>query len=59
MVRTMTQGATGWSREFEEPLTLPEGRQLITLRDADDYITKLPKAKHIAPEWQRRWKHRS
>jgi len=42
----------GWSREFEEPIPLPKGRQLITLRDAGDYITKLPEAEHTAPEWQ-------
>lgn len=47
-----TQRAAGWSREFEEPITLPKGRQLMTLRDAGDYITKLPKAEHATPEWQ-------
>jgi hypothetical protein len=31
---------------------LPRGRQLVTLEDAGDYITKLPKAVHEAPEWQ-------
>jgi hypothetical protein len=48
-----------WSRKFEEPIPLPprgkgarQGRQLITLKDAGTYITKLPKAEHIAPEWQ-------
>jgi hypothetical protein len=34
-----------WSRKFD-------GRQLITLKDAGTYITKLPKAEHIATEWQ-------
>jgi hypothetical protein len=32
-----------WSREFEDPIPLPDGRKLITLRDAADYITSLPK----------------
>ena len=32
--------------------SLPKGRQLITLKDAETYITKLPKAAHMAPEWQ-------
>jgi hypothetical protein len=41
-----------WSRKFEEPIPLPKGRQLVTLRDAGSYITKLPKAEHVAPEWQ-------
>jgi hypothetical protein len=31
---------------------LPRGRRLVTLQDAGNYITKLPKAEHAAPEWQ-------
>jgi hypothetical protein len=31
---------------------LPRGRQLVTLEDAGNYITKLPKAEHEALEWQ-------
>jgi hypothetical protein len=31
---------------------LPPGRQLVTLEDAGNYITKLPNAEHEAPEWQ-------
>jgi hypothetical protein len=27
-------------------------RQLVTLKDAGNYITKLPKAEHTAAEWQ-------
>jgi hypothetical protein len=42
----------GWSRPFDDPIPLPEGRQLVTLKDAGTYITKLPKAEHAAPEWQ-------
>ena len=41
-----------WSREFDDPIPVPRGRQLITLQDAGTYITKLPKAEHEAPEWQ-------
>lgn len=41
-----------WSRRFEHPIILPDGRTLSTLRDAGDYITSLPKAKHEAAEWQ-------
>ena len=40
------------SREFDEPIPLPKGKPLITLRDAALYITKLPKAEHDADEWQ-------
>ena len=38
----------GWKRKFEEPILLPQGGQF----DAGEYITKLPKAEHDAPEWQ-------
>ena len=41
-----------WSRKFDEPIPLPKGRQLVTLKDAGTYITKLPKAEHTAAEWQ-------
>jgi hypothetical protein len=41
-----------WSREFDEPILLPEGRTLATLRDAGEHIAALPKKEHDAPEWQ-------
>jgi hypothetical protein len=41
-----------WNQEFVDPIPLPKGKQLVTLRDAATYITKLPKAEHDAPEWQ-------
>ena len=41
----------GWKRPFEDPIALPRGRQLVTLKDAGQYITKLPKAEHAAAEW--------
>jgi hypothetical protein len=42
----------GWQRPFDEPIPLPRGRRLVTLQDAGNYITKLPKAEHEAAEWQ-------
>jgi hypothetical protein len=42
----------GWERSFDDPIQLPRGRQLITLEDAGNYITKLPKAEHETKEWQ-------
>jgi hypothetical protein len=42
----------GWKRAFDEPIPLPRGRELVTLKDAGTYITKLPKAEHQTPEWQ-------
>jgi hypothetical protein len=44
--------AADWSRKFDEPIPLPNGRQLVTLKDAGTYITKLPRAEHMAPESQ-------
>jgi hypothetical protein len=41
-----------WYREFDDPIPLPRGRQFVTLEGAGNYITKLPKAEHAAPEWQ-------
>jgi hypothetical protein len=40
-----------WDRRFADPIELP-GKNLITLRDAAEYITELPKAEHDANEWQ-------
>jgi hypothetical protein len=42
----------GWQRKFEDPIPLPNGRQLVTLKDAADYITGLPKRETDLPEWQ-------
>jgi hypothetical protein len=41
-----------WKRRFADPIVLPDGQRLVTLKDAGDYITKLPKAEHSATEWQ-------
>jgi hypothetical protein len=41
-----------WSTPFEDPIILPDGRQLPTLKDAADYIMKLPKKESDLPEWQ-------
>ena len=42
----------GWHRPFEDPIPLPRGRQLVTLRAAAGYIMKLPKAEQKLEEWQ-------
>ena len=41
-----------WGQTFFDPIELPTGRKLVTLRDAANYIVKLPKAEQQAPEWQ-------
>ena len=42
----------GWSRRFDDPIPLPRGRQLVTLKDAADYVMKLPKAEQKHERWQ-------
>src|SRR5580692_11156483 len=42
----------GWSREFDDPIVLPDGEKLRTLLDAATYITNLPKKESDLPEWQ-------
>lgn len=42
----------GWSARFDDPVPLADGRQLVTLLDAGNYIASLsPKIQH-RPEWQ-------
>jgi hypothetical protein len=41
-----------WSRRFFDPIDLPDGRQLATLRDAAEYITALPAREHDLPHWR-------
>jgi hypothetical protein len=42
---------TGWRRPFEDPIRIGD-RTLVTLLDAGEYITALPKKEHAAPEWR-------
>jgi hypothetical protein len=42
----------GWKRQFDDPISLPRGRQLVTLKDAADYIMKLPTAEQNLEKWQ-------
>ena len=41
-----------WFKRFVDPIILPDGRKLLTLRAAAEYITALPKAEHDAADWQ-------
>jgi hypothetical protein len=41
-----------WSSKFADPIPLPNGRKLVTLKDAATYITSLPKKEADLPEWQ-------
>jgi hypothetical protein len=48
----LTGGKADWSRKFDDPIILPDGGLLVTLKDAADYIMKLPKAEQNLEEWQ-------
>jgi hypothetical protein len=41
-----------WKRCFDDPIVLPDGGQIVTLEDAGNYITMLPKADQQLDEWQ-------
>ena len=41
-----------WERPFDQPVPLPSGPPARTLRDAANYIKKLPKSEHDSPEWR-------
>ncbi len=42
----------GWQCRFEEPILLPSGRRLHTLREAADYITTLSEEESDLAHWQ-------
>jgi hypothetical protein len=41
----------GWPRPFDDPV-IADGEPLITLRDAAEFILRLPAAEQRRPEWQ-------
>ena len=41
-----------WSRPFDDPISLPRGRHLVTLKHAAEYTHKLPKTGQLLDEWQ-------
>ena len=47
----MTEAASmNWSREFDEPIALPDGGELRTLLDAGRYVDALPRSRHAKAE---------
>ena len=41
-----------WDTEFDDPILLPDGGELVTLRDAVECIRKLPKSLYECERWQ-------
>jgi hypothetical protein len=50
----MVDSIVPWSKRFDDPIPLPDGRQPATLRDVAEYVAKLPTAEQDAPELQSR-----
>jgi hypothetical protein len=40
-----------WSSPFDDPIPVPKGKPLLTLKDAAD-VTKLPETEQHHPAWQ-------
>jgi hypothetical protein len=40
-----------WDQQFFDPIILSRRKPLVTLRDAANYIIKLPKAERDADDW--------
>ena len=45
-------GLPDWSRKFDNPIPIVNGRPLFTLHDAGKFIEALPKVEHDAPRWR-------
>jgi hypothetical protein len=41
-----------WSRAFEDPIILPNGREMLTLLDGGNYIASLPRKEAEGDHWQ-------
>jgi hypothetical protein len=43
---------TNWHIRFDDPIPLPDGGQLVMLREAGEHIARLPKTLHDSDRWQ-------
>lgn len=41
-----------WILRFPEPIVVPRGKPLVTLRHAEAYVAALPADQHDSPVWQ-------
>jgi hypothetical protein len=47
----MVKRETGWHRKFDDPIVLPGGKKLLTLKDAIEHLSKTtPKKDHNHPK---------
>lgn len=43
--------SSSWDQQFFDPIELPNRKTLVTLRDAAQYVLKLPVAERELPQW--------
>jgi hypothetical protein len=48
----MAERKSGWGREFDDPIALPNACRLVTLEDAARYIQHLPNKEQDLPHRQ-------
>lgn len=41
-----------WDQRFFDPIIVPKGKPLVTLRDAGNYVASLPEREQHLPHWQ-------
>ena len=41
-----------WDQRFFDPIIVPKGKPLVTLRDAGNYVASLPEHEQHLPHWQ-------
>lgn len=52
MIRHRQDDEMPWSREFEQPISLPGRKPIATFEEAATFIQRLPKAEQSKPHWQ-------
>jgi hypothetical protein len=50
--RTAPPALPNWSRRFADPIPIPNGKSLFSLRDAAQYVLALPPAEQQATRWK-------
>jgi hypothetical protein len=44
---------SNWSKQFDKPINVSNGGQLISLHDAAEYIAALPEREHRRQAWKK------
>ncbi len=45
--------STDWRRKFDDPILLPDGKKLVTLKDAIEHLSKPKRNRRSKPEVRR------